>query len=286
MPGSEQQQNRFGGKVVFISGLARGQGRQHAIDFAREGADIIGFDICDEVPSATAPTSGPEDLAETVRQVEALDRRIVAVKADARRYEDVQAAFQAGLEAFGRVDAVVGNAGITPRDLVPFWELGADSWRDTIDINLTGLWHTVKAAAPAMIAGGAGGAFVLTGSISGGKGWRNMGHYCSTKFGLVGLMKVMAIELAEHGIRANVVAPTNVDTPMFMNPVVRKLFAPEQDEPTVEQMLEVAKRDINLLPIGWVQPSDISAAVRWLCSDEARFVTGTVLPVDGGALTK
>lgn len=276
---------RFDGKVVFITGLGRGQGRRHAIDFAREGANIVGLDVLEDIASSNQPASHRADLDETVRLVEEAGGKIVALKGDVRDFDAVQRTVDAGVEAFGRLDAVVGNAGITPGDLRPVWELGLDSWRETLDVNLTGLFHTVKAAAPAMIESGDGGSMVLTGSISGGRGWANMAHYCSTKFGLIGLMKVMAIELAPHGIRANVVSPTNVDTRMFMNPVIQKLFAPHLEDPGRDEWREVT-RDMHLLDIGWVQPEDISAAVRWISSDEARYVTGVTLPVDGGALTK
>jgi (+)-trans-carveol dehydrogenase len=276
---------RFDGKVVFITGLGRGQGRRHAIDFAREGANIVGLDVLEDIASSNQPASTRADLDETIRLVEEAGGKIVALKGDVRDFDAVQQTVAAGVEAFGRLDAVVGNAGITPGDLRPFWELGEESWRETVDVNLTGLFHTVKAAAPAMIEAGNGGSMVLTGSISGGKGWANMAHYCSTKFGLIGLMRVMAIELAPHGIRANVVSPTNVDTRMFMNPVIKKLFAPHLDNPGRDEWREIAKH-MHLLDIGWVQTEDISAAVRWISSDEARYVTGTTLPVDGGALAK
>ncbi|MFC4948137.1 mycofactocin-coupled SDR family oxidoreductase [Pseudonocardia sp. GCM10023141] len=282
---TEVRTRRFDGKVVLITGIGRGQGRQHAVDFAREGAHVVGLDILEDIASSNQPAATRTDLDETIRLVEDVGGKIIALKGDVRDYDAVRATVAAGVETFGRLDVVVGNAGITPGDLRPFWELGEQSWRETIDVNLTGLFHTVKAAAPAMIEAGYGGAMVLTGSISGGKGWANMAHYCSTKFGLIGLMRVMAIELAPHGIRANVVSPTNVDTQMFMNPVIKKLFAPHLDDPDREEWRAVAKT-MHLLDIGWVEPADISAAVRWICSDEARYVTGTTLPVDGGALAK
>ncbi|WP_436700517.1 mycofactocin-coupled SDR family oxidoreductase [Nocardioides sp. BYT-33-1] len=281
----QQWPRRFEGKVVFITGLGRGQGRQHAVDFAREGARIVGLDVLDDIASSNQPAATRADLDQTVKLVEAAGSEIVALKGDVRDFDAVRETVAAGVEAFGRLDVVVGNAGITPGDLRPFWELSRESWRETVDVNLTGLFHTVQAAAPAMIEAGNGGAMVLTGSISGGKGWANMAHYCSTKFGLIGLMRVMAIELAPHGIRANVVSPTNVDTQMFMNPVIQKLFAPHLEAPSRDEWRAVT-RDMHLLDIGWVEPEDISAAVRWITSDEARYVTGTTLPVDGGALAK
>jgi (+)-trans-carveol dehydrogenase len=276
---------RFDGRVVFISGVARGQGRQHAIGFAREGANVIGLDILEDIETALAPVATPDDLAETARLVEAAGGKLVASRADARDFGQVEHALQLGLDAFGRVDVVVANAGICS-ELLPFWQIDEESWRATVDTNLTGVWHTVKAAVPAMIAADNGGAVVLTGSVAAGKGMANLAPYCSAKHGLVGLMRVMAIDLAEYGIRANVVSPTNVDTPMFMNDVVKATFAgADGDGVTVEQFEEAAG-EINLLATGWVEPEDVSAAVRWLASDEARYVTGQMLAVDAGALTR
>jgi (+)-trans-carveol dehydrogenase len=281
---STDARRRFDGKVVFISGIGRGQGRQHAVDFATEGADVIGFDICEDVPTAHQPMATKDDLAETVRLVESAGGRIVATQADVRDHDAVHRALDAGLAEFGRVDVVVANAGMAG-DMRPLWEVTEEGWRDVIDTNLTGVFHTVKAAAPPMIAAGNGGSMVLIGSIAAGKGWANLANYVSAKHGLVGLMRVMAIELAPHGIRANVVSPTNVGTRMFMNDVVAKVFAPELESPSMEEF-ERAARWMNLLPRGWIEPEDISSAVRWISSAEARYVTGHMLPVDAGCLAK
>jgi (+)-trans-carveol dehydrogenase len=275
---------RFEGKVVFISGVARGQGRRHAVDFAREGADVIGFDILEDVPLAHVPMATEEELRETVAMVEDAGGRIVATKADARDFDQVTGALQAGLDAFGRVDVVVCNAGIAG-DMVPFWQMSEAGWRHVVDTNLTGAWHTAKAATPAMIDAGEGGAIILTGSVLSAKGFPNVANYAAAKHGLVGLMRVMAIELGEHKIRVNMILPSNVDTRMFMNEVNMELFVPGSESPSIEEF-ESAARAMHLLPVGWVEPEDVSAAARWLASDEARYVTGHMLPVDAGLLAK
>ncbi|HEV7752709.1 MAG TPA: mycofactocin-coupled SDR family oxidoreductase [Baekduia sp.] len=274
---------RFAGRTVLVSGAGRGQGRAHAIGFAREGADIVGFDRCADIPTAHQPLATGEDLAETVHLVEALDRRMVGVTADVRDPAAVRGVVERAVDEFGRLDVVVANAAIMQGALGPFWEIPDDGWRDVLDVNVTGVWHTAKAAVPAMIEAGNGGAIVVTGSVLGVKGARNLADYVTAKHGLVGLLRVMALELAEHGIRANMVAPTNVRTRMFMNDMVRHLFVPGEDDPS-DASFAAAATDMNLLPVPWVEPEDVSAAVRWLASDEARYVTGHILPVDAGHL--
>jgi (+)-trans-carveol dehydrogenase len=274
---------RFEGKVVFISGIGRGQGRQHAIDFAREGASVIGFDVLQDIPTNHQPMATGEDMAETIRLVEETGGKIVATKADARDYSQVREAFDRGFAEFGRVDVVVCNAGMVS-ETVPYWEMTEEGWSAVIDTNLTGVWHTAKAATPAMIEG-EGGNIVVIGSVAALKGFNASSNYGSAKHGCVGLVRVMAIEGAPHGIRSNMVAPTNVATRMFMNEVCAGLFAPGIENPTMEQFEEAA-RWMTLLPVGWIEPRDVSAAVRWISSDEARYVTGEVLTVDAGTLTK
>jgi (+)-trans-carveol dehydrogenase len=278
---------RFEGKTVFISGGARGQGRSHARRFALEGANIVTFDVCEPVPKSQAPTATPEDLAETVEIIEGLDRRIVAEQADVRDFAAVERVIAAGLEAFGQIDVVVANAGIGG-DAGVFWEISEESFDNVVDVDLKGVWNTVRAAVPSMIESGPGGAIVITSSAAGLKGYPHIADYVAAKHGVVGLMRVMAQELAEHGIRANSVHPTNVNTPIFVNDTVKKLFIPDLEDPeslSVEDF-EAAVRPMNLLPVGWVEPEDITAAVTWLASPEARYVTGVTLPVDAGHLVR
>jgi (+)-trans-carveol dehydrogenase len=275
---------RVEGKVAFITGAGRGQGRSHAIRLAAEGADIIAIDICHDVEGAL-PMSTPEDLAETVKLVEALDRRIVATQADVRDFDGLKAAVDAGVEELGRLDIVLANAGIASAG-GPVETMAPDGWKNTIDINLTGLWHTARAAVPHLIAGGRGGSIVLTGSVAALQGSANMSAYVSAKHGVLGLMRTLALELGQHRIRVNSVLPTNVNTPMFMNEGAYKLFRPDLKNPGPDDVAAVAAEFMHVLPVGWVEPEDISNAILFLVSDEARYITGVALPVDAGALIK
>jgi SDR family mycofactocin-dependent oxidoreductase len=274
---------RVEGKVAFITGAARGQGRSHAIRLAQEGADIIAVDLCDQVASVPYPMATPEDLTETVKEVEALDRRIVATQADVRDYGALKAALDDGVAQLGRLDIVSANAGIVSYG--PAAELDETTWQDMIDTNLTGVWHAAKAAIPHLIEQGTGGSIVLTSSTAGLKAMANLAHYVSAKHGVVGLMRTLALELAPHSIRVNSVHPTTVDTPMVQNEPAMRLFLPDVGSPTIEQFAEVAT-SLNALPVPWVEPVDISNAVLFLASDEARYITGVTLPVDAGSVTK
>ncbi|WP_308817339.1 mycofactocin-coupled SDR family oxidoreductase [Pseudonocardia alni] len=270
---------RLAGKVALITGGARGQGRSHAVRLAEEGADIVLVDHCAPVASAPYPTADPADLEQTVKLVEDLDRRVLAFRADVRDLSALRAAVADTVSELGRLDVVLANAGIA--SYAPALEMTEDAWQEMIDINLTGAWKTVRAAAPAIVDGGRGGAVVLTSSVAGLMGFPNLAHYCAAKHGLVGLMKVLAVELAPHSIRVNTVHPTHVDTDMIQNPAIHGLFtggAPGADR----AMAAPAMRAMHALPISWVDPVDISNAVAWLASDEARYVTGVALPVDGG----
>ena len=267
---------RLEGKVAFITGAARGQGRSHAVRLAEEGADIIAIDICAQIESVAYPMSTPDDLAETVRQVEALDRRIHAVQADVRDRDALQAALDAGIAQFGRLDIVLGNAGIAPLSLHPTPE----EWQDVLDVNLTGVYHTVEISKQALIDNG-GGAIVLTSSTAGlnGIGGSTPGGlgYTAAKHGIVGLMRSYANQLAEHSIRVNTVHPTGVNTPMVVNDVMQQFL---EADPQMGQAMA------NALPVPMIEPVDISNAILYLVSDEGRYVTGVTLPVDAGFTNK
>jgi SDR family mycofactocin-dependent oxidoreductase len=271
------------GKVAFITGAARGQGRSHAITLAREGADIIAVDICAQVGSVPYPMATPQDLDQTVKEVETLDRRIVATDADVRDYDALKSALDDGVAQLGRLDIVSANAGIVSYGRVE--ELPEQTWRDVIDVNLTGEWHAAKAAIPHLRAGGRGGSIILTSSDAGLKALQNLAHYVAAKHGVIGLMRTLALELAPDFIRVNALAPTSVNTPMIMNEPTYRVFRPDLDNPTAEDMTGPATA-VNVLPIPWVEPVDISNAVLWLASDESRYVTGITLPVDAGAALK
>jgi SDR family mycofactocin-dependent oxidoreductase len=277
---------RLAGKVAFITGAARGQGRSHALHLAREGADIIAIDVCEDID--TVPYSGAtmDDFDETVRQVEDLDQRIVAVKADVRSLGQLQEAVSGGVEALGRLDIVVANAGICT--IAKTLEIEPAMWQRMIDINLTGVWNTMKASVPIIRQGGRGGSVIITSSVSGLKAVPQLGHYTSAKHGVIGLAKTLAIELGSELIRVNVICPTNVDTDMINNDVVRKIFLSHLENPTREDALDPSSpyHDFHVMPIPWVEASDISEAVVFLASDAARYITGVTLPVDAGCVIK
>jgi (+)-trans-carveol dehydrogenase len=275
---------RVEGKVAFITGAARGQGRSHAIRLAQEGADIIAIDVCEAIAENQYPPATEEDLAETVRQVEALDRRIVARKADVRDFDQLKSAVDAGVAELGRLDIVSANAGIGGT-FGRSEDIPDDQFMNMVDINLTGVWRTCKAAIPHLKAGGRGGSIILTSSDAGLFAYENISHYVSAKHGVVGLMRTLALELAPDMIRVNSIHPTTVNTPMVNNEATFKLFRPDLEHPTMEDFGEAAKV-MNALPIPYVEAVDISNALLFLASDEARYITGVPLPVDAGAAVK
>src|SRR3954453_4080867 len=276
---------RLDGKVAFITGAARGQGRAHAVRMAQEGADVIAVDALTDVGSVGYRLATQEDLDDTVRQVEKLDRRIVARRADVRDSAALEQAVTDAVAELGRLDIVVANAGIA--SFGPAEKITDQMWDDMIEINLSGVFRTVRAAIPHLKATGDGGAIVLIGSVGGLRGVMDIPQYCAAKFGLVGLMKVLAQELAPAGIRVNVVHPTNVDTPMIQNESLYGLLFPDRDPSTVtrDEAAEVL-RTTNLLPIPWVDAAEVSEAVLFLVSDTGRSITGIELPVDAGYSTK
>ena len=276
---------RVEGKVAFITGAARGQGRSHAVRLAEEGADIIAVDICGAVSSNTQiDPATPDDLAETADLIKQLDRRVVIAEVDVRDYEAVQAAVDSGVEQLGRLDVICANAGIGNGGHTLDHTSEAD-WTDMIDVNLSGVWKTVKAAVPHLISQEQGGSIILTSSVGGLKAYPHTGHYIAAKHGVVGLMRTFAVELGKHSIRVNSVHPTNVNTPMFMNDGTMKLFRPDLENPG-PQDLAMAAQLMHVLPVGWVEPVDISNAVLFLASDESRYVTGLTMTIDAGSMLK
>ena len=275
---------RVEGKVAFITGAARGQGRAHAVRMAQEGADIIAVDICRQIDSVLIPLSSPEDLAETADMVKNAGGRIHTAEVDVRDYDALKAAVDAGVEEFGKLDIIVANAGIGNGGQT-LDKTGEPDWDDMIGVNLSGVWKTVKAGVPHILAGGDGGSIILTSSVGGLKAYPHTGHYVAAKHGVVGLMRTFAVELGAQNIRVNSVHPTNVNTPLFMNEPTMKLFRPDLENPGPEDM-KVVGQLMHTLPIGWVEPEDIANAVLFLASDEARFITGVTLPVDGGSCLK
>lgn len=274
---------RVQGKVALVTGAGRGQGRSHAIRLAEEGADIIALDICADIEGVKYPLATEDDLAETARRVEALGRRIVAAPADVRDHDALSAAVDDGVAQLGRLDIVVANAGIF--DFAPSDEIDSALWKNVLEVNLTGVWNTARAALPHVRAGGAGGSMVFTSSVAGLIPQQNFSHYVAAKHGVVGLMRTLALELAPEMIRVNTVNPTSVNTRMIHNDAVYALFAPEL--PPEERTLEVIRprfAALSAMPVEWVEPSDVSSAVLFLASDESRYVTGIALPIDAGIM--
>jgi len=271
------------GKVAFITGVARGQGRSHALALAAEGASIIGLDLCAKPTTTAYPGATEEDLQETVRQVKELGGHILAEIADTRDYEQVKDVFDRGLEQFGRVDVVIPNAGICSG--AKTWEISPQDWQEMIDVNLNGVFHTVKAAVPQLISQGDGGSVVFIGSTEALKGAENISSYAASKHGVTGLMTSLARELGPYGIRVNSVNPTCVDTHMINNEFVYGLFRPDLDAPTREDVVGTFA-DTHLLPVPWIEPRDVSEAILYLVTESGRYVTATTLVVDAGFIVK
>ncbi|KUH95492.1 mycofactocin-coupled SDR family oxidoreductase [Mycobacterium sp. IS-1556] len=275
---------RVAGKVAFVTGAARGQGRSHAVRLAQEGADIIAVDVCRAFEGSPAEGSTPADLAETADMVKNLDRRIVTAQVDVCDFDALAAVVDDGVEQLGRLDIVVANAGIGTVG-TKLHKLTEETWREMIDVNLAGVWKSVKAGVPHLLAGGRGGSIVLTSSVAGLKAYPHTGHYTAAKHGVVGLMRTFAVELGQHSIRVNSVHPTHVNTPLLMNEQTYRMFRPDLDKPGPDDLAPICQT-FHMLPIPWVEAEDISNAVLFLASDESRYITGVPLPVDAGSCLK
>jgi SDR family mycofactocin-dependent oxidoreductase len=273
------------GKVALVTGAGRGQGRSHALRLAAEGADVIAVDIAaNSVETISYALASEEDLDSTVKEIESMDRRAVKAVADVRSLSELQQAADTGLSEFGKIDIVCANAGIGSWAVA--WEMTAQQWKDMIDINLTGVFNTVRATLPSMVERGEGGSIVLTSSTAGLRAYANTAHYTAAKHGVIGLMKVLAQEAGPHRIRVNAVCPTTVRTPLVINDATFELFAPHLENPTEDDVREPFE-SLNILPgVAWVEPSDVSDAVLFLCSDAAKFITGVALPIDAGNIVK
>ena len=267
---------RLGGKVAFITGAARGQGRAHAVRMAREGADIIAVDVAGKLPPCVPyEPASPEDLAETVRLVEAADRRILASAIDIRDFDRLRTAVDDGVAALGRLDIIVANAGISARQA---WnDITPESFRDVMDVNVTGTWNTVMAGAQKIIDGGRGGSIILISSAAGIKMQPFMVHYTASKHAVTGMARAFAAELGKHSIRVNSVHPGPVNTAMGSGDMVAAIAGTTETNPQLANTLT------PFLPNWVAEPEDIADAVCWLASDESRNVTATAIPVDQGS---
>jgi SDR family mycofactocin-dependent oxidoreductase len=266
---------RFTDKVAFVTGAARGQGRAHAVRLAREGADILALDLAGPLPAGVPYDSAtPDDLAETAKQVEALGRRILTHQGDVRDLEDMKAFLERGVAELGRLDLIVANAGIC---IPQTWdEITPQTFRDTIDINIVGTWNTVMAGAPHIIAGGNGGAIVLTSSYAGKKMQPFMIHYTTSKHAVTGMTRAFAAELGKHGIRVNSLHPGGVNTPMGGGDMMTQIERTNASNP------KLAGMGTTFIEPAWGEPEEMADAVAFLLSGEARFITAEHLSVDGG----
>jgi SDR family mycofactocin-dependent oxidoreductase len=268
------------GKVAFITGAARGQGRAHAVRLASEGADIIGIDICEQIDGVEYPMATPGDLAETAKLVEQLDRRIVTAVADVRDADSLRSALSTGLAELGRLDFVIANAGVMAAHGERSKEFGA--WQLSLDVLLTGVLNTVEVTYPQLVRQGEGGSIVIIGSMAAvqpmmrtenGHTYGQLG-YSAAKAALVNLARNYASILAVHRVRVNTIHPTGVNTPMINNDMMTRRFETVDPE-------DIAL--FNAIPVRAVEPEDIAAAVLWLCSDDSRYFTGSEMRIDAGA---
>lgn len=264
------------GRLAVVTGAARGQGRAHCLRLAADGADIVAVDLCADLATTEYPGATRDDLAATEDAVRALGARCAGVVADVR---DLDALTRAIDGATAPVAILVANAGIAGG--APIEAMSEAAWREMIDVDLTGVWNSVKTVVPSMLAAGRG-SIVLTSSANGGlKAPPNLAHYAAAKHGVVGLMRSLANELGPRGIRVNSVHPTAVDTDMIHNESTYRLFRPDLDDPGRDDVVDLFS-SYHSLPVPWIEPADVSEAVAFLASDAARYVTGVALPVDAG----
>jgi len=266
------------GKVAFVTGAARGQGRCHALTLARAGADIIALDLAESIDTVPFPGATKDELAETVRDIEALGQRALSVQADVRSQAQLDEAVARGIAEFGKIDILIANAGIW--GLAPFWEITDNEWDNMIDINLSGVWRSTKAVTPHMIERGSG-VIIMTSSINGMEPCMNYAHYVAAKHGVLGLMRNVALELAPHGIRCNAVCPGAVDTVMLNWQGAYDLFAGHEGG-TRDDFVRAGHSFHALKDVGMLDPQVVADATLWLVSDQASVITGVALPIEAG----
>ena len=267
---------RLEGKVALVTGAARGQGRAHALRLADEGADIIAADVCAPIDTIKYPSATRADLDETVRLVTGRGHQIVAAEADVRDLARLEQVVTDGVARLGTLDIVVANAGVMSAGRL--WELTPEQWEQVIGVNLTGVWHTIKATVPIMIEQGTGGSIILTSSVAGLVGQPFVGHYVSSKHGVVGLCRTLANELGEYNIRVNSIHPVGVNTDMLHDPDLFPMIQQRQD--TLGPLF------MNTLPFDFLEPEDVAGLVAFLASDESRYMTGAQVPIDLGVVNR
>jgi len=273
---------QFAGRVAVITGGARGQGRSHAVELARQGADIALVDRCADLDTVTYPLATPDDLAETVRLVEAEGRRCISAVADVRDLEAMVAFIDGVAGEFGSVDILVANAGIST--LGSIFDLDAEGWSETVDTNLTGVFNALRAVAPHMRRQ-RWGRMVTISSMMGRSANPLIAAYCASKWGVIGLTKSVAHEMAHSNVTVNCVAPGNVSTDMVHNEMLYKLMRPDLEHPTKEDVAGVMA-SLHVQPVPWLDVEEITSAVVFLCSEGARHITGSVIDVDAGATAR
>lgn len=272
------------GKVAFITGAARGQGRTHAIRLAAEGADVIAIDLCGPVSqTVTYPPAGPDDLAETARAVKTTGRDVLAREVDVRDLAALQQVVADGVAQFGRLDIVVANAGILSWNRL--WEMSGEQWDTVIDVNLSGAWRTIRAAVPAMIDAGNGGSIVIVSSSTGIKATPGNGHYSASKHGLVGLTNALALEVGEYGIRVNSVHPYAVDTPMAGAETMSDILSRHPSYLHSLSPMPLRPRNVDdPQRLALMSPEEVSDVVAWLAGSGSAAVSGSQIAVDRGQL--
>lgn len=283
MTHQQQPAGRLSGRAALVTGAARGLGAAIALRLAEEGADVLATDLCRDVEGAGQEGGTEQELRHLVERIRGLGRHAFAAHGDVRDPEELEAAVREGVTQLGGLDIVVANAGIS--SWAPVTELSLQQWQAVVDVNLTGVFNTVKAALPHLLSRGRGGSVVLMSSIAGIRALLNEVHYVASKHGVTGMARALANELGPHNIRVNSVHPTYVRTPMMENEKMLGVFRPDLAEPTFADV-ELAFRDMHVLPVPWVELSDVANAVLWLASDESRAITGVALPVDAGASQK
>lgn len=269
---------KLDGKVALITGGARGQGRSHAVTFAREGADIVICDLAAQIGTVPYTMSNTDDLNETVKLVEEQDRRCIAMRADVRDTAQIRSVVDTALAEFGQLDILIANAGIVAP--VPLVDISDQAWSDMVETDLTGVFKSIRAVAPHMIERRSG-RIIATSSMVGKTGVPGLAHYVAAKWGVIGLVKSAALEFGQYGITVNAVCPTNVDTNMIQNPAMYALFAPDIKNPTREDVIP-GFTSLNALPVPWVQVQDISEGMLYLAAESGRYVTGETLTIAAG----